>query len=135
MRPNNMVIIPNNKLAQSIVTNYSLPEKQMALLIPVSVSYDSDPDRVEKVLVEEVIEGAKEIPGLLAYPEPLVRLIPGLGESSLDFTLVCHIKGYEDQPLVQHELTKRILKRFRKEGIEIPFPIRTVYLKSEKPED
>ena len=132
MRPNNMVIIPNNKLAQSIVTNYSLPEKQMALQISISVSYDTDPDQVEKVLVEEVIQGAKEIPGLLAYPEPLVRLIPGLGESSLNFTLVCQIKAYEDQPLVQHELTKRILKRFRKEGIEIPFPIRTVYLREDK---
>ncbi len=134
MRPNNMVIIPNNKLAQSIVTNYSLPERRTAMQIPISVGYDSDPDLVEKVLVEETIEGAKEIPGLLAHPVPLVRLIPGLGESSLNFTLVCHIKGYDDQPLVQHELTKRILKRFKKEGIEIPFPTRTVYLKSEKPE-
>jgi small-conductance mechanosensitive channel len=135
MRPNNMVIIPNNKLAQSVVTNYSFPEKQMALQIPVSVSYESDPDQVENVLVEEAIQGAQEIPGLLAHPKPLVRLIPGLGESSLDFTLVCHIKAYDDQPLVQHELTRRILKRFRKEGIEIPFPIRTIYLKSEKPEN
>jgi len=42
MRPNNMVIIPNNKLSQSIVTNYYLPEKSMALSIPVSVSYASD---------------------------------------------------------------------------------------------
>ncbi|MCI0526608.1 MAG: mechanosensitive ion channel, partial [Nitrospira sp.] len=135
MRPNNMVIIPNSKLAQSVVTNYSLPQKQMALQISVSVSYDSDLDQVENVLVDETIQGAREIPGLLAYPEPLVRLIPGLGESSLNFTLICHIKEYDDQPLVQHELTKRILKRFRKEGIEIPFPIRTVHLKSEKPED
>jgi small-conductance mechanosensitive channel len=135
MRPNTMVIIPNNKLAQSVVTNYSLPERRMALQIPISVGYNSDPDQVEKVLIEEVVEGAKEIPGLLAHPVPLVRLIPGLGESSLNFTLICHIKGYDDQPLVQHELTKRILKRFKKEGIEIPFPIRTVYLKPEKPED
>ncbi len=134
MRPNNLVIIPNNKLAQSVLTNYSLPEKQMALQIPVSVSYESDPDQIEKVLVEEVNQGAQEIPGLLAQPEPLVRLIPGLGESSLNFTLVCHIKEYEDQPLVQHELTKRILKRFRKEGIEIPFPIRTIYLREDKTE-
>jgi small-conductance mechanosensitive channel len=132
MRPNNMVIIPNNKLAQSILTNYSLPEKQTALQISVGVGYDSDPDQVEKVLVEEAIQGAREIPGLLAYPAPLVRLIPGLGESSLNFTIICQIKTYEDQPLVQHELTKRILKRFKKEGVEIPFPTRTVYLKSEK---
>ncbi len=39
MLPNNMVIVPNHKFSQSIVTNYYLPEKKMALLIPVSVSY------------------------------------------------------------------------------------------------
>ena len=83
MRPNNMVIIPNNKLSQSIVTNYYLPEKSMALSIPVSVSYASDPERVEKVLLEEVRRGIGEISSLLADPAPAVRLIPGFGESSL----------------------------------------------------
>jgi len=62
MRPNNMVIIPNNKLSQSIVTNYYLPEKSMALSIPVSVSYASDPERVEKVLLEEVRGGSGRFP-------------------------------------------------------------------------
>ncbi|PYT26469.1 MAG: mechanosensitive ion channel protein MscS, partial [Acidobacteria bacterium] len=51
---NNMIIIPNAKLAQAIVTNYYLPERRMSLLIPISVSYDSDPDHVERVLLEEV---------------------------------------------------------------------------------
>jgi small-conductance mechanosensitive channel len=135
MLPNNAVIIPNNKLSQSVVINYSLPEKQMALLIPISVSYGSDPQRVESVLVEEAIKGAGEIPGMLPQPEPFVRFIPGFGESSQNFTLICQVKGYEEQFFVQHELRKRIFNRFKKEGIEIPFPIRTVYLKSEKPED
>jgi small-conductance mechanosensitive channel len=58
--------------------------------------------------------------------------MPGFGDSSLDFTLICQIEKYIDQYLVQHELRKRIFARFRKEGIEIPFPIRTVYLKQEQ---
>lgn len=132
MLPNNMVIIPNNKLSQSIVTNYCLPEKQMSFLIPVGVSYSSDPDKVERILVEEAKKAVGEVLGLLGDPEPVVRFMPGFGESSLDFTLICQVKEFVDQFLVQHELRKRILKRFNEEGIEIPFPHRTVYLKQEK---
>ncbi len=132
MLPNNIVVIPNNKLAQSVVTNYYLPEKRMSLMIPVGVSYSSDPEQVERILVEVAKKGALDIPGLLAKPEPVVRFIPGFGDSSLDFTLICQVKEFVDQYLAQHELRKRIFKRFNEEGIEIPFPHRTVYLREEK---
>ncbi|MEW6738605.1 MAG: mechanosensitive ion channel family protein [Nitrospirota bacterium] len=132
MLPNNMVIIPNSKLSQSIVTNYYLPEKRMALLIPVSVSYSSNPEKVERILVEEAKKAVGEIPGLLGDPEPFVRFIPGFGDSSLDFTLICQVREFVDQYLAQHELRKRIFRRFQEEGIEIPFPHRTVYLREEK---
>ncbi len=132
MPPNNMVIIPNSKLSQSVVINYNLPEKRMALSIPVSVSRSADPERVEKILMEETQKGVGAIPGLLGDPPPVAKLIPGFGESSLDFTLVCQVQEFADQFPVQHELRKRILKRFREEGIEIPFPHRTVYLREER---
>lgn len=132
MLPNNMIIIPNSRLAQSILTNYYLPEKRMSLLIPISASYSSDPEKVERILIEEAKKGAKDIPGLLGEPEPFVRFIPGFGESSLDFTLICQVREFVDQYLTQHELRKRIFKRFKEEDIEIPFPIRTVYLKQAK---
>lgn len=132
MLPNNMVVIPNSKLAQSIVTNYYLPEKRMSLLVPISVSYASEPEKVEQVLIEEARKAVGEIPGLLGEPEPFVRFIPGFGDSSLDFTLICQVKEFVDQYLAQHELRKRIFRRFKEEGIEIPFPHRTVYLREEK---
>jgi small-conductance mechanosensitive channel len=132
MLPNNIVVIPNSKLSQSVITNYYLPEKRMSLLIPVGVSYSSDPEKVEKVLVEEAKKAVGEIPGLLGDPEPFVRFIPGYGDSSLDFTLICQVREFVDQYLAQHELRKRIFKRFKGEGIEIPFPHRTVYLREEK---
>lgn len=132
MLPNNIVVIPNSKLSQSIVTNYYLPEKRLSLLIPIGVSYSSDPEKVENILVDEAKKAVGEIPGLLGEPEPFVRFIPGFGDSSLDFTLICQVKEFVDQYLVQHELRKRIFKRFKEEGIEIPFPHRTVYLREEK---
>lgn len=132
MLPNNMVVIPNSKLSQSIVTNYYLPEKRMSVLIPIGVSYKEDPDRVEQILVDEAKGAVGSVPGLLGDPEPFVRFIPGFGDSSLDFTLICQVKEFTDQYLAQHELRKRIFRRFRTEGIEIPFPHRTVYLREEK---
>jgi small-conductance mechanosensitive channel len=123
---NNVVVVPNAKLASTIVTNYSLPESQMALLIPINVSYNSDPDQVEQILVQEATRAAKEIPGLLADPAPLVRFIPGFGDFSLNFTLICRVQSFTDQYLAQHELRKRILRRFREEEIEMPFPQRDV---------
>ncbi|MFH1449955.1 MAG: mechanosensitive ion channel family protein [bacterium] len=131
---NNMVIIPNSKITQNLLTNYYLPEKRMSLLIPISVSYSSDPEKVERILIEEAKKAVSEIPGLLGEPESLVRFIPGFGESSLDFTLICQVKEFVDQYPVQHELRKKIFRRFKEEGIKIPFPHRTVYLRKEKEE-
>ncbi len=132
MLPNNMVVIPNSKLAQSVVTNYYLPQKRMSLLIPVGVSYSSDPERIERILVEVAKNSVGEVPGLLGEPEPFVRFIPGIDDSSLDFTLICQVGEFVDQYLAQHELRKRIFKRFREEGIEIPFPHRTVYVREDQ---
>jgi small-conductance mechanosensitive channel len=132
MLPNNMVVVPNNKLSQSVITNYHLPEQKMVLQVPVNVSYASDPDRVERVLLEEAKKALAEVPGMLADPVPLVRLLPGFGESSLAFSLLCQIRGIADQNPVMDELNKRILRRFRQEGIEFPYPTRTVYLRDER---
>lgn len=129
MLQNNVVVVPNKKVAESIITNYDLPVSQLGLQIAVSVACDSDPDRVEALLVEEATRAARDVPGLLAEPAPSARLIPGFGESSLDFTLACQVATFVDQYPVQHELRKRILRRLRAEGVTMPFPTRTVELR------
>ncbi|HXH81647.1 MAG TPA: mechanosensitive ion channel family protein, partial [Candidatus Tectomicrobia bacterium] len=126
---NTVVIVPNKTVAESVITNYDLPESRMALLLRVGVAYGTDPDRVEALLLDEAQRAAREVPGLLADPAPVVRFIPGFGEYSLDFTLVCQVATFVDQYLVQHELRKRILRRFAAEGIEIPFPVRTLQIR------
>lgn len=128
MLPNNMAIVPNAKLAETILTNFYLPEKRMSLLIPISGSYQSDPSYVETILLEEVVATIGHLPGLVAEPAPFVRFIPGFGESSLKFTLIVQVSKFVDQYLVQHELRKRIFARFQQEGIEIPFHQRVVHV-------
>jgi small-conductance mechanosensitive channel len=130
MLQNTVVVVPNKTVAGSVIVNYDMPEPSMSLSIRVGVGYSSDPDLVERVLTDEATKAAGQVPGLLVEPAPFVRFIPGFGESSLDFTLNCQVASFVDQYLVQHELRKRILRRLRAERIEIPYPVRTVELRS-----
>ena len=125
---NNMIIVPNAKLAQAIVTNYYLPDKRMSASLQVGVEYGCDSENVERILLDVAIQGAKEISGMLADPAPGVTLDPGFGESGLYFTVGFQVAEFATQFGVRHELRKRILRRFREEGIRMPFPARTVYL-------
>src|SRR5947207_1379311 len=122
MLQNNVVVVPNKRVSESIITNYDLGETRMALLIRVRVGYDADPDEVQRVLEDETTRAVGHVPGLLAEPPPSARLIPGFGDYALEFTLTCQVASFVDQFTVQHELRKRLLKRLRAEGIKIPLP-------------
>src|SRR4029079_4930090 len=63
---NNVVIVPNKRVAESIIVNYDMPERRMSLGVAVSVAYGSDPERVEAVVVDEATKAAAELTGLLA---------------------------------------------------------------------
>jgi small-conductance mechanosensitive channel len=125
---NSMIIVPNAKLAQAIVTNYDLPDKRMSATVEVRVSYDCDPGHVERVLLEIAAQGTREIPGMLAAPAPSVTFDPGFGDSALGLTLNYQVAEFASQFSVRDELRKRIFRRFREERIRIPFPARAVYM-------
>jgi small-conductance mechanosensitive channel len=118
----NLIFIPNNKLAQSIVTNYNLPQRSIGIGITVPVTYDADPIQVERLLAEVGSSAIGQVPGLLKDPAPSAKFIPGFGKTSMDFTLDCHVAEYADQFLVQGELRKRIYLRFREEGVHFRQP-------------
>lgn len=130
---NNLVVVPNAKLAQAIVTNYHLPEKNMITRLPISVGYDSAPERVEQILLDEAQAVARDRPDLVTARPPVVRLLPGFGDSALDFTLYYEVPDFEQQAPAQDELRRRILRRFREVGIEIPFPQRVLHMRSTLP--
>lgn len=126
---NNFVIVPNEKLVQSIVTNFDLNDRKLAVPIKISVSYESDIDKVEKVLLEVAKSLIGKVEGLLADPEPVVRLNPGFADSSLDFTLICYASDFKFNFIIQSEVRKAVFKKFREEKIEIPFPQRVIHMK------
>jgi small-conductance mechanosensitive channel len=128
MLQNSVVILPNQKVAQSIITNYDLPEPRIGMQVRIAVEATADPDRVEAVLVDEVARAVGQVPGLMADPSPSVAFIPGFGESSLVFSVNCQAATFIDQFPVQHELRKRFLRRLRAEGLPLALPAQAVYL-------
>ncbi len=128
----NLVIVPNAKLSSAIVTNYTLPTPDQPVAVPVGVAYGSDLERVERIAVEVAMEVQSSVDGAVRDFQPVVRFT-AFGDSSVNFNLVLRAVTFQDQFLIRHELIKRLHARFTSEGIEIPFPIRTVHLKGALP--
>jgi small-conductance mechanosensitive channel len=126
---NNMIIVPNAKLAQAIITNYSLPEKRTGTSIVVTVGYECDPDAVETILSAELSQAAKEVPGMLGELAPGVGFDPGFADNGYGYTLGFQVAEFADQPKVRNELRRRVARRLRAEGIAMPRPERNLYVK------
>ncbi len=125
---NNYIFIPNNKFSQSAVTNYFFREKELSLSIPLSVSYNSDLDEVEKITVESAKEVIKHNLGAVQDYLPSVRY-SSFGDSGINFSLTIKCKTYVDKYLLTHELIKTIHKKYAEVGIEIPYPTTEVHVK------
>lgn len=124
---NNAVIIPNSKLAGSIITNFDMPEKELAVLVQVGVDYGSDLEKVEKVTIEVGTETMKTVAGGVPRFQPFIRYHT-FGDSSINFTVILRGNDFVSQYLIKHEFIKRLHRRYNQEGITIPFPIRTVHM-------
>jgi small-conductance mechanosensitive channel len=131
MLPNNVILVPNEKLTKVIVTNYYLPDKEMAVLINVGVHYKSDLKKVEKITCEVGKEVMKDVLGGVPGFDPFIRYNT-FNSSSIDFTVILRAKEFVDQYLIKHEFVKRLQERYAKEGIVIPFPIRAINYEQEK---
>jgi len=126
---NTVIVIPNRKLAEAVVTNYDLPEPELSISTTIGVSYDEDPEKVEHILLDEATRAVKDLPGANPSFTPLIRFTPS--EYSLNFTVIWRALSVRERGLLIHEMNKRLVKRLKSEGIEIPFPVRTVYLRQE----
>jgi len=124
---NNIVIVPNARLVEMVAKNYSLPESEQTVLVPMGVSYGADLALVERVTLEVASEVVARVPEAASSFTPVVRF-NAFGDSSVNFVLVFRAKVFTDRGTVVHELIKALKARFDAEGIEIPFPQRVVHL-------
>ena len=131
--PNNMVLVPNEKLSKMIVTNYFLPQKELSILIDLGVHYNSDLRKVEQVTIEVAKEVVMDVLGGVPDFAPFIRYHT-LGDFSINFTVVLRAKEFVDGYSIKHEFIKRLHERYKAEGIVIPFPIRAINYEQEQTE-
>jgi small-conductance mechanosensitive channel len=124
-RDNREYLIPNENLMTQQVENWSYSSREVAINIPISVSYGSDLEQVEKLLLEAVTA----TPRVLAFPSPGV-LLSGFGASGVDMTMVVWIDDPEaGVGNVRSDVLWRVWRLFGEHGVEIPFPQSDVNLK------
>jgi small-conductance mechanosensitive channel len=120
------ISIPNAVIGAAKITNESGgPWVKQRIRVPVGVAYGSDTEKVVRILEEIANENAT----VLDNPSPRVRM-RAFGNSSLDFDLLGWIATPEQRGLVIHELLMEIDRRFRLEGVEIPFPQSDLHIRS-----
>lgn len=120
-RENKVLIIPNHKFLTSILFNWTENGIITKEVITVGVAYKSDPKQIKSILLEI----AKDHKLVLANPEPFV-LFKDFGDSALIFELFIAVDSSFSANIVKSDLRFSIFEAFEKNGIEIPFPQRTV---------
>lgn len=121
---NELVIVPNSKLADSTIQNVTLPEPKSRAVILFSVAYGSDVEKVKKVVMKE-LRGLKYVE---KEPEPMVRFIE-MADSSLNFKAYFYVDSFENRFASIDEANTKIYNALNRAGISIPFPQMDVHLK------
>ncbi len=125
-RDNQRLIVPNNMIWSSVITNVTAQRTRRVDLV-FGISYEDDIEKAERVL-QEIIDKHEAV---LDNPKPIVKLFE-LGESSVNFTVRPWVKT-EDYWDALWDLTKAVKLRFDEEGIKIPYPQRDVHIQEHKP--
>ncbi|MGI9105240.1 MAG: mechanosensitive ion channel family protein [Pyrinomonadaceae bacterium] len=118
------VIVPNSKLVNDNLVNWSYADRRARISVPVGVSYNSDVDLVTNTL----LRAAEGVNHVLPEPKPSVQFL-GFGESSLDFRLLVWTDRPRRHPQIKSETNYHIWRLFKEAGIEIPFPQRDLNLR------
>lgn len=122
---NNLVKIPNSKIADSNITNYNEPENKSSFIVYCGVGYGSDLKKVEKLVLEVAIKTqSKKKHGVPDY-EPAFRYYE-FGDSNINFKVILQADKYVSHYLMRHEFIRELKAAFDKANITIAFPTRTV---------
>ena len=134
---NKMIVIPNSIINKEKVTNYDMEEKRICQWIELGISYDSDLDLAKKIMQEkceshpDILDTRTKLDLKNDVPKVLVRVI-SLGDSSVNLRAWAWSKDFASGFKMKCELIESIKKRFDAEGVEIPFPHRTLVFKNDK---
>lgn len=120
---NQLLIIPNSDLCNTMLTNQAFPDNRIKGRINIGVGYGSDAEQVKRQLVSIALE----IDEVLRDPEP-EAYFASFGDSALNMSLFFWVEEYSRLFATTDKINSMILNRFREQGIDIPFPIRTIQM-------
>ena len=123
---NNIVVVPNVKLSQAILTNFHLPFASLVMTVGVTVALDSDVDAVERALNEELARAVADV-AELKDGKPAVRLTD-VTDGGQAWQCTVEVRDVEAQRLAGHEVRKRLLARLRRDKIALAVKERVVLL-------
>lgn len=122
---NTIIIVPNSKLADSIITNYSMPEQEMNFTVQCGVAYGTDLEKAEKIAFEAAKKIQQTVSGAVKDFEPKMRYTE-FGDSNINFIVTLGIEKASERTQVRHEFIKALKKAFDENGIEISWPVRKI---------
>lgn len=114
---NDMIIVPNAKLSQAIITNFDLPQEQTSVAVAFSVTFNADLAQVERAALEIGQEVVASVEGAAAEVPPVVRF-QSFADLGVQGVLIVRSATFEARGLIIHECVKRLHERFGCEGIE-----------------
>jgi len=133
---NKMIVIPNSIINKEKLINYDMGELKTCERIEIGISYDSDIDLAKKIMQEEcekhplILDNRSELD--IQEGKPIVKTaVTQLNDSSITIRAWTWGRDYSDSFQLKIDVLESIKKRFDKEGIEIPFPYRTIVMKNE----
>jgi MscS family membrane protein len=124
-----LLVIPNKKIANSVINNKKKPNLAVKINLLFGVEYGSDPEKVKKVVLK-AIESIEKVSK--NEDRSITIWFTGFGESSLDFKAMFWVDDLADKWAVHQEAMTKIYNALNKAKIGIPFPTRTVYMKNLK---
>jgi small-conductance mechanosensitive channel len=125
----NLVILPNSKLSDAVVTDFERPDASLLFGVDGGVSYSSDLDKVEQVITEVATDVMKNFHEGGKDFIPVVRFNK-FGDSNINFSVVLKAENRGASFALKHHFIKALHKRFLNEGIVMEFPVRKLYFDS-----
>jgi small-conductance mechanosensitive channel/CRP-like cAMP-binding protein len=115
--------IPNVEVSRKAILNFSLPREPHSRTLAIGVSLQTPPNKV----LEALAAVARQVPGAPREPPASIRVLR-YSDSAVEYEVRYFVGAYEDYRRAEGEIYRLIWYHFRRLGIEVPFPIRDVYL-------
>ncbi|MCK9420376.1 MAG: mechanosensitive ion channel family protein [Nitrospirae bacterium] len=125
----NEVFIPNGKILSEAVVNFSLPNTLQVRKLTVGVSYSDPPNKTKNVILEVL----SSVPRVMKFPAPVVRVI-NYGDFAVQFEIRFSITDFAAHVEIEAEIMNLLWYEFKRNEIEIPYPVRSVHLHQITPE-